>query len=110
MKTLTENQKNFLLETFFKNEKYPGWRSIATKLLESGQCLVAGTHCIWNGGIGNYISTKPAEDAVDCSRYTFHIDLFLESDWFKETKALRVAELTRKKQEAVQQLEEVSTI
>ena len=39
MKTITDNQKEFLLEYFFKNEKYAGWRNIAIKLIEEGHML-----------------------------------------------------------------------
>lgn len=35
MTVLTNYQKKFLLDYFFKNEKYVGWKSIATKLLET---------------------------------------------------------------------------
>ena len=54
MKKLTEHQINFLLK-FFENKEYSGWKNIATKLIETGSCIVAGDKCIWNGGIGNFI-------------------------------------------------------
>lgn len=55
---LTENQKEFLLDNFFKLGDYYGWKNIATKLLENGVCVVAGGECIWRGGIGNFITSK----------------------------------------------------
>uniref|UniRef100_UPI002029434B hypothetical protein n=1 Tax=Caballeronia sp. ATUFL_F2_KS42 TaxID=2921765 RepID=UPI002029434B len=59
---LTENQKNFILDTFFKmNTSAVGWRGIAEKLIDSGNCIVAGDIPIWMGGIGNYIKTKSSD-------------------------------------------------
>jgi len=71
MGKITEYQKKFLLQNFFSLPEYPGWLNIATKLIESGRCIVAGHGCIWKGGIGNFIKTEPAEDAIDCTLYTF---------------------------------------
>lgn len=86
MRILTENQKNFLLNYFFENDKYPGWKSIATTLLETGKCIVAGETCIWRGGIGNFIKTSPAKGTVGCSLYKFDLEYFLTSVWYKEVK------------------------
>ena len=58
---LTTYQKDFLLNNFFENTSYAGWRGIATTLLETGECVVAGDKCIWVGGIGNFIEIKKAE-------------------------------------------------
>lgn len=77
--------KKFLL-TFFKHNHYPGWENIAEKLIDSGECIVAGTLCIWYGGIGNYIKSKPHENAFNCSIYTFDLANFKESAWFKERR------------------------
>jgi hypothetical protein len=84
MTKLTEVQKNFIYKTFFKNSNYAGWGAVAEKLLTKGKCIVAGTKCIWVGGIGNYIKTKEAEEAVDCLEYTFDLNSFLKSNYFKE--------------------------
>ncbi len=86
MKALSENQINFLLEYFFKNEEFPGWKNIAIKLLNTGTCIVAGKKCIWKGGISNFIKTKEPENAIDCLLYEFDLDYFLTSKLFKETK------------------------
>ena len=83
MKTLTLNQQTFLLNTFFKNDFYPGWKNIATKLLENGSCIVAGNDCIWSGGIGYYIKTNKSDNFIDCLEYTFDFELFKESDLYK---------------------------
>jgi hypothetical protein len=83
MKQLSKIQKDFIIEKFFKNEKFAGAKNVAEKLLEKGECIVAGEDCIWRGGIGNYIKTTKADNAFGCLKYTFNIELFLSSDWFK---------------------------
>lgn len=81
---LTSNQKEFLLENFFKNEEYAGWRNVATKLLESGRCIVAGKTRMWIGGVGNFIQMEDAHDAIDCTLYKFDLDYFMTSEWYKD--------------------------
>lgn len=72
--------KEFLLETFFKNEFYAGWRNIAEELIEKGECIVAGKDCIWKGGIGNFIKTEEATDFIDCIKYKFDYNTFVSKD------------------------------
>jgi hypothetical protein len=48
MKKLTDKEINYLLP-LFEHSTYPGWKSIATRLLKSGECVVAGDSCIWVG-------------------------------------------------------------
>lgn len=93
--SITTAQKKFLLSVFFENEKYPGWFGIADTLIDKGECIVAGTECIWKGGIGNFIKCEPYADAFGCSIYKFNIDDFMTSKWFKEQKELYLAELTQ---------------
>lgn len=99
MRTLTENQKEFLMNYFFKHENYPGWINIVTKLLETGKCIVPGTHCIWKGGIGNFIKTKEAENAVGCLLYEFDLEYFLTSEWYKQIYDVYISDLKDKKTE-----------
>lgn len=96
MRQLTETQKQFLLTYFFKNDKFAGWKTIATKLLENGSCIVAGNDCIWKGGIGNFIKTYKAIDFVDCLEYRFDLEYFLTSAWYKEIKSYYEIELEDK--------------
>lgn len=110
MKKLTENQKNFILKYFFENEKYAGWRNIASELLENGSCIVAETGCIWHGGVGNFIKTKPAEGAIDCTLYTFDLDEFLSSKWYKKISIIYISELAQKKREAELEYDEISSL
>lgn len=88
MKEITNNQKEFLLEMFFKNELYPGWKNIGEKLIMYGYCVVPGDKCIWCGGIGNFIELEPAEDFVGCIKYKFDLSVFTKSEWYKEIKNL----------------------
>ena len=110
MKTLSDYQKKFFLNYFFKNEKYAGWKNIATKLLETGQCIVAGKECIWLGGIGNFIKTEDAKDAVDCLLYTVDLKYFLTSELYKEISNGYISILSSKKRELEQEYEEMCNI
>ena len=110
MTVLSEYQKNFLLDYFFKNEKYAGWKSIATKLLETGQCIVAGKECIWIGGIGNFIKTEEAKDAIDCTLYKFDLEYFFTSEWYREIRNSYASILASKKQEIEQECEEIANL
>jgi hypothetical protein len=83
MKQLTKTQKDFLIEKFFKNEKFAGAKNVAEKLLEKGECIVAGEECIWRGGIGNFIKTTKADDVFGCLKYSFNLEYFMTSEFFK---------------------------
>lgn len=110
MNKLSEKQKEFLLKHFFTNEKFAGWKGIATKLLDSGSCIVAGKGCIWVGGIGNFIKTREAENAVDCTQYEFNLKEFLASEWYKETHRDVTEMLAEKVRQAEQEYEEISSL
>lgn len=110
MKQLTENQINFLLKYFFKAEEFAGWKNIATKLLNTGSCIVAGKNCIWRGGIGNFIKTKNAENAFDCLLYEFDLDYFLTSKWYLEVKNEYVATLVNEKLQIEDQINEINNL
>lgn len=75
-----------LLLSFFYHKDYPGWKNIAEKLINNGECIMAGIGCIWIGGIGNFIQTEPAKDAIGCTLYKFDLNNFKTSEWFKEIK------------------------
>ena len=92
MNKLTEIQRNFILNEFFYNTGYPGWKNIANKLLDKGTCIVAGKDCIWKGGVGNFIRLDEEPEFVDCSRYTFNIKDFMLCTWYKETLDLRFSD------------------
>lgn len=79
----TEHQIDFLL-TFFPDTT-EGSTSIAIRLIIDGRCIVANNDSVWRGGIGNYIKVKPFEPSVDCFEYTFDLQSFLKSQWFKST-------------------------
>lgn len=95
---MTQNQIDFLL-TFFKDERFPGWKNIATNLIEKGEAIVAGDNCIWHGGIGNFIKTESAEGFYGCLKYKFDLEYFLGSAWFAERLNYKIAEVASKKRE-----------
>ena len=97
---LTYKQREFLLHNFFKNESYPGWRDIATKLLDNGYCVVAGDSCIWQGEIGNFITTKESDLFIKCLEYFFDLNKFLSSKWFKSFYQFHLDELVLEKKQA----------
>lgn len=107
MRQLTQIQKEFLLDYFFKDERFAGWKNIATKLLEKGRCIVAGTDCIWNGGIGNFIKLSLAENTYGCLLYEFDLDNFLSSKFYKEISGEYIDILAGEKRVSDQKLEEI---
>lgn len=107
---LTKNQKTFLLETFFKNENYPGWGSIAESLLTKGECIVAGDRCIWLGGVGNFIQTEKAEGLFGCLKYTFNSEQFFNSLYYQVAKRNYLNDLNVKKQKLIDQCNEMEKL
>lgn len=107
MKKLTNYQKEFILNYFFKDDKHIGWRNIGTTLLEDGECVVAGTECIWVGGIGNFIKTEKAKNLVDCLLYKFDLKEFLRSAWLKEVLSNYIPIIEKEKEELKIKLGEI---
>ena len=87
MENLTDYQKEFLLEHFFKTDRAVGWVRIARQLLEKGKCIVAGTEPIWLGGIGNFIKCNTDENFIECLVYNFDLKYFLTSSWYQDYHA-----------------------
>ena len=86
-RSLNQIQIDFLSNTFFKSDKFPGWRGIAEKLIQDGKCIIVGKPSeqrIWIGGISNYIDITKAEGAIDCSLYSFDLDYFLTTKFFED--------------------------
>jgi len=81
---LTDLQRDYIINNFFDDSLYPGAISIGNKLLLSGECVVAGEKCIWEGEISNFIKTEKAEGFFGCLLYKFDIETFLSSTFFKE--------------------------
>lgn len=103
---LTEIKKEFLLNNFFKNEKFPGWRGIAANLIERGECIVAGEECIWKGGVGNFIKTSVAEGFFGCTRYEFDLTSFLTSNWVDEVLEHELIQIEEERSALIKRLEE----
>ncbi len=114
MVKLTEFQKNFILDYFFATTDAVGWRNIGEKLLETGKCIVAGENRLYCGGIGNFIKTSPAEDAVGCTLYEFNREEFLNSAVYQDVKQLyiesRLPSLEQTKKEVEEELENLKTL
>lgn len=82
---LDKIQKEWILEAFFRNDHYAGWKNIATKLIENGICIVTKQAAnIWYGGIGNFINQKDFVGGEDVIEMTFDLQTFLESKYFLE--------------------------
>lgn len=74
-------QKDWLLDTFFKNDNFPGWKNIATELIETGNCLTSKQgENIWIGGIGNFIESKPYNGGIDIIELTFNLKEFISEN------------------------------
>lgn len=110
MINLNEVQKEFILDTFFKNDDYFGWNNIATLLIEKGKCVVAGTECIWDGGIGNFIKTETSNDYIDCLIYKFDLEEFLHSNWFMEINSYAVDQAEREFEKAQHKFNSLLTL
>jgi len=93
MRKLTENQILFLLDIFFANPNLPAWASIGRELLTKGKCIVAGTDQLWLAGIGNFINTENAPDAIGCSLLTFDLESFLQTNFYKSIETEYLANL-----------------
>ena len=108
--TLTAYQKNFIIENFFNAEKYNGWRSIATKLLETGECVVGNNQPIWVGGVGNFITTETADGFIDCLRYKFNLSEFLQWEHFKQVRCEYINNLVEEKHQIEREINELSNL
>lgn len=89
---MTNYQLELLLE-LFKSKENDGWRLIATKLLTTGECIVASVSDIWKGGVGNYITVFPLEDSYGCYKYVLNRKLLLESSWLQDYLSDKIANL-----------------
>ena len=110
MRNLTAFQKNFILNTFFVRNDYDGWKNLGTKLIEKGECIVAGRTKIFNGGVGNFIKTEESEDYVDCIKYKFDLEEFLSSQLYKHTKESYLENLNDRLASLESEIKEVSEL
>ncbi len=97
---LDKIQRDFLLETFFKDENFARWKDIAEELIDKGECVVAGEDSPWMGGIGTFITTKPTPDNyVGCCILTFDLEKFVNPDcsFFMEKHGIYIKQILAKK-------------
>lgn len=78
---LNNTQLNWLLNTFFENEEFHGWKNIALELIKKGKCVTTklGSN-IWIGGVGNFIKEKVYDGNKDLIELTFDINAFCSSE------------------------------
>lgn len=107
---LKESQESFILNHFFKNDDYVGWKNIAKQLLREGKCVVAGKECIWKGGIGNFIYTTNADNLIDCVQYEFNSEDFFRSEWYKETHNQYCEELLKVRAKLEKEISDINEI
>lgn len=110
---MNENQKNWLLETFFKNEKFAGWRNIAEKLIDTGSCVTTKQgEDIWKGGIGNFIGSRDYDGGVDLIILTFELDNFCSrhNAFFMEYHNAHIEELVEESRKADNKLYDIREI
>ena len=104
---MKQTQIDFLLEYFFKNQFHEGWESIATKLINKGECVVAGESRMWSGDIGNFIKTEPLADSYKCYLYKFDLEYFLSSDYFKDIHNQYIAILADNKRRVEEEYNDI---
>jgi len=81
---MTENQIEFLLDRIFHtsySKDFPGWKTIATKLIKTGECIIAGQKSLWPSDcseVGKFIGREDAPNAVGCSLLKFDLNKFIE--------------------------------
>lgn len=110
MRILTEYQKEFLFERFFRTSRYSSWKELANSLLENGKCLVAKRDPIWIGGIGNFIKIRDISDGVGVSLYTFDLENFIQSAFYKEFLQYQLSELAERQRKAIKEFDEISKL
>ena len=108
-KEFNNDQKEFII-SLFENNKYPGWKNIATSLVEKGRCIVPtdSAEKLWVGGIGNFIDIVDDfdTDLVGCSLMVFSLPYLLASDYFEELKHNKLDVEHLKQEELKNQLAE----
>lgn len=98
-------QINWLLDTFFKNEKFPGWRNIAEKLITEGSCVTTSQgRKIWIGGIGNFIQEETYDSGVDLIQLKFDLKSFasMDNNYFLEYYNYELKKISKEQEELIQ--------
>lgn len=99
MRQLTEYQKKFILDTFFKplHYEYPGSLNIGEVLLTEGSCVIpdTGTYIFRHSPLNqfNKVSEADSKKFIDCVEYTFDLEGFLNSYNLKSAVSKHYEEL-----------------
>lgn len=109
---LTQIQKDWILDTFFGiwEYKYAGVRDIGNALIESGFCYVPGNECIFDGYIGNFISTSVDDNCIGGLKYEFNFNFFIDSEYFYENKVRYCELLSAKIDKLNNNIKEISAL
>lgn len=104
---LTEIQKDLVVGLFYTPQierQYPGWKNIAKKLVEDGECVVPGKDkMIWTDGVSEFITIEPAKDLIDCTLMKLNLNGLLMSDLINEDLDIMV----NYRHERIGELEEI---
>lgn len=90
MRTLSESQKNYILQYFFEIYNYDTlWVKVITELFEKGTVGVTYFEEFSNriGRTAEFIKTSSPEDFIGTKFYTFDLESFLISQYFQEKTA-----------------------
>ena len=84
---ISNGKLNFILESFFKNEKHAGWKNIAEELILNGKCIttIEGSR-LFGSGLSHFMTSKPSEQFLNCFEVTFDLDSFLQSKFYIDVK------------------------
>lgn len=111
MLNLTDKQKTFILDNFFRpNNKDYGCSNIAKALLEDGNCIIAGNSSPWIDEIGNFITVEELANYYSCVKLIFNLESFLSSDYYKEHKNNCLNKFIEEKEELETLIKEVSDL
>ena len=89
MRQLTEYQKKFILDTFFKplHYEFPGALNIGEVLLTEGGCIIpdTGTYLFRHSPLNQFNTINKADEKkfINCLEFIFDLDGFLESYYVK---------------------------
>jgi len=109
LRQLTKEQKRFIIDNFFRSSQYPDYWDVGMKLLETGQCIVAGNmySVPSNHIIAPFVHFDFAPDTIGCLLYDFNLEKFLNSKVFKEKIKEELKDLDLRKKRLEDQLSEL---
>lgn len=108
---LTEVQLNFIVNTFFTINKFPGSAASGHKLLTEGEAIIAGEKSLWDGRkIDRFIKTEKAKDVKGCLHYKLDLDGFMQSELFRDELSIALYKARKTVQQAVNEHRELKSL